>query len=228
MGEECQPLDPDEVRAFWVADGLLITAQGSFPESCWEARIRESPLTIWPPEFILTRCQPETCAPKSSRRSTQRSISALALDPTKSLSMVETAVARFRWRISPRRPFAKPLRLMTHNMTRLWGCLQGFHSMRPLGTRSPSCPRRPHHIRMNWSQSRSKTQELGSEGSPVYIICTFACADWNVIQSNGPGNETTALWVVDNHEESTPLGLEQAECPRPSLDAFLRRRPTCV
>lgn len=64
MREECLPLDPDEVRAFWVADGLLITVHGSFPESCWEVRIEESRLTVWPPEFILTRCRTGDVCPQ--------------------------------------------------------------------------------------------------------------------------------------------------------------------
>jgi hypothetical protein len=64
MRQECVPLDVEEVRAFWVGDGLLITAHGYLDEPCWEPRIEESPLSVWPPEFVLTRCRTAELCPQ--------------------------------------------------------------------------------------------------------------------------------------------------------------------
>lgn len=61
MNARCVPASAEAVRAFWFGDGLIISAQGTLPATCWEARIDESPLDIWPPEFILSQCS--TAAP---------------------------------------------------------------------------------------------------------------------------------------------------------------------
>ena len=53
----CEPADRDEVRAYWAGDHLLLVARGSHPQSCWKAELRRSALTVWPPEFILSRCR---------------------------------------------------------------------------------------------------------------------------------------------------------------------------
>lgn len=56
MDARCVPVATDQARAFWVGDGVLIAAQGSLPTPCWDVKITQSPLDIWPPEFALTRC----------------------------------------------------------------------------------------------------------------------------------------------------------------------------
>lgn len=54
---DCMPAECDEIRAYWAGDHVLMVARGSHPESCWGAQLQRSPLTVWPPEFLLSRCR---------------------------------------------------------------------------------------------------------------------------------------------------------------------------
>jgi hypothetical protein len=47
--------DLDEARAFWTGDQLLLTANGTMPQSCWAVDVQQNLLTVWPPEFVLAR-----------------------------------------------------------------------------------------------------------------------------------------------------------------------------
>lgn len=53
----CELSERDEIRAYWAGDHVLLVAQGSHPESCWRAQLERSPLALWPPEFVLSRCR---------------------------------------------------------------------------------------------------------------------------------------------------------------------------
>jgi hypothetical protein len=56
MRSHCVPVAADQIRAFWVGDGVIIAAQGTLPTPCWEVEIELSPIDVWPPEFGLNRC----------------------------------------------------------------------------------------------------------------------------------------------------------------------------
>jgi hypothetical protein len=60
----CQPLEKGQLRAFWVGSGVTVVARGQLPSPCWRARLEESDLTVWPPEFLLLRCAEEQICPE--------------------------------------------------------------------------------------------------------------------------------------------------------------------
>jgi hypothetical protein len=57
MAAECEAATRQKAAAFWLGDGVLITASGETPESCWDVTIEKSLLTVWPPEFALVQCR---------------------------------------------------------------------------------------------------------------------------------------------------------------------------
>jgi hypothetical protein len=64
MDGRCVPASAEKVRAFWIGDGILISAQGTLPTPCWDVKIDQSPLDIWPPEFALRRCSTDLICPQ--------------------------------------------------------------------------------------------------------------------------------------------------------------------
>jgi hypothetical protein len=67
MGGNCQlaMLDENGAHAYWLGTGVLITARGTVPESCWRATIRPSlPPIEHAPEFLVERCRTaDICLP---------------------------------------------------------------------------------------------------------------------------------------------------------------------
>jgi hypothetical protein len=60
----CEPSERDELRAYWTGDHVLLVAVGSYVESCWSPRLERSVLTVWPPEFVLSKCRTaDICLP---------------------------------------------------------------------------------------------------------------------------------------------------------------------
>ncbi|HEY7874969.1 MAG TPA: hypothetical protein VIG64_07580, partial [Actinomycetota bacterium] len=50
-------------RAFSTGTGLIITARGTMPESCWDVSITRNLLQVDPPEFVLERCRTAPVCP---------------------------------------------------------------------------------------------------------------------------------------------------------------------
>ena len=57
MSEICSLASADKLLAFYVPGFLVIRAEGiQLPNPCYKARIKQSPLTIFPPQYVLLQC----------------------------------------------------------------------------------------------------------------------------------------------------------------------------
>jgi hypothetical protein len=52
----CEPAQPRRIRAFRAGDYVLIVAEGSLPTPGYDVDIVQSPLRIFPPQFVLQQC----------------------------------------------------------------------------------------------------------------------------------------------------------------------------
>jgi hypothetical protein len=55
MPDVMQLADVNQATATWAEGQLTIRASGTVPESCWGVSIEQSPMDIWPPEFVANR-----------------------------------------------------------------------------------------------------------------------------------------------------------------------------
>jgi hypothetical protein len=59
----CEPCEREELAAYWADEYLILVARGTLPESCWAVQFEQSPLDIWPPQFLLRRCRTASFCP---------------------------------------------------------------------------------------------------------------------------------------------------------------------
>jgi hypothetical protein len=59
MIENCWSIDADSIEAVYFMKAVHIKAEGTLPHRVPQARIRQSPIKIFPPQYVLEACLPK-------------------------------------------------------------------------------------------------------------------------------------------------------------------------